>query len=171
MVYVYPPVPRTDGTRTCTIRSDDDAPFLIRTPTVYWDRKKETLSPLHEGGDAWLKRLQTLEMEVVTRVHEKRWDSFRHATLHALQKGFVSSVDPEGTRVRVAIVSNSSMAEGVSSEGGCIRGSLRMDRLILDPRNGYRVRWVLESPTSVSKSVPCLFEEDQVTLYDVEWNP
>lgn len=169
MVYVYPPVPRTDGTRTCTIRSDEDAPFLIRTPTVYWDREKETLSPLHEGGDAWLKRLQTLEMEVLTRVHEKRWDSFRHATLYALQKGFVSAVESEGTRVRVAF--DSSVVEDVSSGGGCIRGSLRMDRLILDPRIGYRVRWVLESPTPVSKSVPCLFEEDQVTLYDAEWKP
>lgn len=161
---MYPPVPRKNGLRTCTIRSNEDTPLLIRTPTVYLDREKETLSPLHENGDAWLKQLKALEMEVLVYVHEKRWDSFRHTSLYALQSEFVSSVEPDGTRVHILFES-----DVANNTEGCIRAFLRMDRLMMDPYNGYRVHWVLESPTPVSKTVPCLFEEDRVTLYETEW--
>lgn len=167
MVLVYPPVLRTNGTHTCSIRSDEDAPFLIQTPTVYWDKEKQTLSPLHEGGDAWLKGLQTLETEVLLRIHQKRWDSFRHGTLHALQAGFVSAVELDGKRVRVVFEPSAPDEESFST--GCVHGSLRMDRLVMDLHNGYHIRWVLESVTPFSKTVPCLFEEDHMTLYESEW--
>lgn len=165
-IRVHAPVATKDGLRTCSIVRNEYEPFLVRSPSAYWDHATETLQPVHEDGIRWLKDICTIEIEVLRHIDHSRWDASRCSTLFDLRRMFRSSVTDDGKRLRVTWDSNDSP---FSTVRGCVHAVLCLERFVMDPHRGYYTVWSVKRVEPIMEDLSCLFEEDECVLHEVEW--
>lgn len=165
-IRVHSPVTTRDGLRLCSIVRNEYEPFLVRSPSVYWDRVTETLQPVHEDGLSWLKDIKSIEMNVLKQIDHSRWDASRCFNLFDLRRMFVSSVTGDGKRLRVTWDSND---PSLLDSPGCVHAILCLDRLVMDPHRGYYTVWSIKRVEPILEDLPCLFEDDESVLHEVEW--